>query len=91
MKCSGLILDNISKSDAIPILKIENSDVHAAHEATVGKIGDEEIFYLMSRGLSHEEAVNMIVSGFIEPVSKALPLEYAVELNKLIALEIEGH
>ena len=91
MKCSGLMLDNISKSDAIPILKIENSEVNAAHEATVGKIGDEEIFYLMSRGLSKEEAIAMIVSGFIEPITKALPLEYAVELNKLIALEIEGH
>ncbi len=91
MKCNGLILDTISKSDAIPVLKIENSEVEAAHEATVGKIGDEEIFYLMSRGLSKNEAVNMIVGGFIEPITKALPLEYAVELNKLIELEIEGH
>ena len=91
MKCNGLILDDLSKSDAIPVLKIENSDVSAAHEATVGKIGDEEIFYLMSRGLNHNEAVNMIVSGFIEPITKALPLEYAVELNKLIEIEIEGH
>ena len=91
MKCSGLILDKESKSDAIPVLKIENSDVSAAHEATVGKIGDDEIFYLMSRGLSYDEAVNMIVSGFIEPITKSLPLEYAVELNKLIMLEIEGH
>ncbi|MBS3115368.1 SufD family Fe-S cluster assembly protein [Candidatus Woesearchaeota archaeon] len=91
MKCNGLILDTISKSDAIPVLKIENSEVEAAHEATVGKIGDEEIFYLMSRGLSNAEAVQMIVSGFIEPITKALPLEYAVELNKLIEIEIEGH
>ncbi len=91
MKCNGLILDEKSKSDAIPVLKIDNQDVSAAHEATVGKIGDDEIFYLMSRGLSRDEAVNMIVSGFVEPITKALPLEYAVELNKLIEMEIEGH
>ncbi len=91
MRCNSLILDEISKADAIPTLKIENSEVDAAHEATVGKIGDEEIFYLMSRGLTKDEAVKMIVSGFIEPITKALPLEYAVELNKLIELEIEGH
>jgi Fe-S cluster assembly protein SufB len=91
MKCNGLILDKESKSDAIPVLKIENSEVEAAHEATVGKIGDEEIFYLMSRGLNHNEAVQMIVAGFLEPITKALPLEYAVEFNKLIELEIEGH
>jgi Fe-S cluster assembly protein SufB len=91
MRCNSLILDEKSKADAIPTLKIENSEVDAAHEATVGKIGDEEIFYLMSRGLSKDEAVKMIVSGFIEPITKALPLEYAVELNKLIELEIEGH
>jgi Fe-S cluster assembly protein SufB len=91
MKCNGLILDPISKADAIPVLKIENSEVEAAHEATIGKIGDEEIFYLMSRGLNKNEAIQMIVAGYIEPVTKALPLEYAVELNKLIEMEIEGH
>ncbi len=91
MKCNGLILDAESRSDAIPILEIKNNDVNAAHEATVGKIQDEQIFYLMSRGLSEQEAVKMIISGFIGPVTKALPLEYAVELNKLIEMEIEGH
>ncbi len=91
MACNGLILDNKSKSDAIPVLEIDTPEVDAAHEATVGKIGDEHIFYLMSRGLSEEEAVKMIVSGFIAPIVKALPLEYAVELNKLIEIEIEGH
>ncbi|HLC52351.1 MAG TPA: Fe-S cluster assembly protein SufB [Candidatus Nanoarchaeia archaeon] len=91
MKCNGLILDKGSRSDAIPVLEIKNSEVDAAHEATVGKIGDEQIFYLMSRGLSQDEAVKMIVSGFVGPLIKALPLEYAVELNKLIELEIEGH
>src|SRR3989344_3843735 len=91
MKCNGLILDKGSRSDAIPVLEIKNSEVDAAHEATVCKIGDEQIFYLMSRGLSQDEAVKMIVSGFVGPLIKALPLEYAVELNKLIELEIEGH
>tara|TARA_Y100000310_G_C20003128_1_gene499480 strand:- start:16 stop:519 length:504 start_codon:yes stop_codon:yes gene_type:complete len=91
MKCNGLLLDKESRSDAIPVLEVKNSDVEAAHEATVGKIGDEQIFYLMSRGLSEDEAIKMIVAGFIGPLTKALPLEYAVELNKLIELEIEGH
>jgi Fe-S cluster assembly protein SufB len=93
MKCNGLLLDKGlgSRSDAIPVLEIKNSDVEAAHEATVGKIGDDEIFYLMSRGLSEDEAIKLIVSGFVGPLTKALPLEYAVELNKLIELEIEGH
>jgi Fe-S cluster assembly protein SufB len=93
MKCNGLLLDKGvgSRSDAIPVLEIKNSDVEAAHEATVGKIGDEEIFYLMSRGLNEDEAIKIIVAGFIGPLTKALPLEYAVELNKLIELEIEGH
>ena len=71
-------------------MKIDTNKVDIAHEATVGKIGDEEIFYLMSRGLSEEQAMQMVVSGFIEPVVKQLPLEYAVELNKLIELEMEG-
>jgi len=71
-------------------MDIGNDDVTIAHEATVGRIGTDEIFYLMSRGLSEEQAMQMIVSGFIEPIVKQLPLEYAVELNKLIALEMEG-
>lgn len=71
-------------------MKIDNNNVNIAHEATVGKIGEEEIFYLTSRGLTEEEAIKMIVSGFIEPIIKQLPLEYAVELNKLIELEMEG-
>ena len=71
-------------------MKIDNDNVNIAHEARVGKIGDEEIFYLMSRGLSEEEAMQLVVAGFIEPIVKALPLEYALELNKLIELEMEG-
>ncbi len=91
MRCNGLMLDQQSRSDAIPVLEIKNSEVEAAHEATVGKIGDEEIFYLMSRGLNEQDAIKMIVAGFVGPLTKALPLEYAVELNKLIELEIIGH
>ncbi|HME87211.1 MAG TPA: Fe-S cluster assembly protein SufB, partial [Candidatus Nanoarchaeia archaeon] len=88
--CDALILDNLSASNTIPLMKIDNNKVHIGHEATVGKIGEEEIFYLMSRGLSRDESIKMIVSGFIAPVVSALPLEYAVELNKLIEIEIEG-
>ncbi len=88
--CDALLLDEKSVSNTHPVMKIDNNKVDIAHEATVGKIGEEELFYLMSRGLSAEQAMQMIVSGFIEPVIKALPLEYAVELNKLIELEMEG-
>jgi len=88
--CDGLILDEFSRSNTIPALNVENNDVDAVHEARVGKISEESIFYLQSRGLSAEQATKLIVSGFLEPVVKQLPLEYAVELNKLIELEIEG-
>ncbi|MSR86138.1 Fe-S cluster assembly protein SufB [Candidatus Woesearchaeota archaeon] len=90
VKCDALILDEDSVSKTYPFMKINNNTADITHEATVGKIGEEEIFYLMSRGLNEEQAVQMIVNGFIEPIVKALPLEYAVELNKLIELEIEG-
>ena len=88
--CDALLLDDASTSNTYPYMKIANSDMDVAHEARVGKIGDEEIFYLMSRGLSQEEATKLVVSGFIAPVIKQLPLEYAVELNRLIELEMEG-
>ncbi len=88
--CDALILDDKSISNTIPALKIENNDVDAAHEAKVGKISEEAIFYLQSRGLSEERAMQMIVSGFIEPIIRQLPLEYAIELNRLIELELEG-
>ena len=87
-RCDGLMLDNISKSTTLPSMNVGESDVTASHEAVVGKIGEEQLFYLMSRGLSEEEAIKLIVSGFIEPIIKELPLEYAVELNRLIELEI---
>ena len=90
VKCDGLILDNKSKAMTIPSMLVSENQVEATHEATIGKIGEEQLFYLMSRGLSEEEATKMIVLGFIEPLIKELPLEYAVELNKLIELEIEN-
>lgn len=90
MSCDALLLDEGSKADTYPALKIDTNDVSVAHEARIGKIGDEQLFYLMSRGLSEEQAMRLIVSGFVEPITKALPLEYAIELNKLIELEMEG-
>ena len=90
VRCDGLMLDNRSKASTAPNMEVEEHDVEVSHEATVGKIGDEQMFYLMSRGLSEQEATKMIVSGFIEPLIKELPLEYAVELNRLIELEIEN-
>ncbi len=90
VQCDALMLDNISKSDTIPYMDIKQSNSDIAHEATVGKISNEQIFYLMSRGLTEEQATQMIVNGFIEPIVKELPIEYAVELNRLIELEIEG-
>lgn len=90
IECDALILDDISTSDTIPDMQIENDNVTIAHEASAGKLNDADVFYLMSRGLSEEQAKAMIVNGFIEPIVKELPLEYAVELNKLIELEMEG-
>ncbi len=90
VECDALMLDAKSVSNTYPFMKIDNSTAKVSHEASVGRIGDEQLFYLMSRGLSSHDAVKMIVSGFIAPVIKALPLEYAVELNKLIELEVEG-
>lgn len=90
VSCESLMLDNLSKSDTIPVSNIQTNDVEFAHEAKIGKISDQAIFYLMTRGLSEEEAKAMIVRGFAEPISKALPLEYAVEMNNLINLELEG-
>lgn len=90
VKCDALILDEQSISETIPDMNIHNSDVTIGHEATVGNIGEEEVFYLMSRGLTEQEAHALVVNGFIEPIVKALPLEYAVEMNRLIELEMEG-
>jgi Fe-S cluster assembly protein SufB len=88
--CDALILDDISRSDTYPYIEIEEQDVSIGHEASVSKIGEEQLFYLKSRGLSEAEASTMIVGGFIEPLVKELPMEYAVEMNRLIELQMEG-
>ncbi|MCC6638964.1 Fe-S cluster assembly protein SufB [Candidatus Falkowbacteria bacterium] len=90
VECDALLLDPQSVSQTYPTMLLETDAVDMAHEARVGKIGDEEIFYLMSRGMTQEQATQMVVAGFIEPIVKSLPLEYALELNKLIELEMEG-
>ena len=88
--CESLMLDKEAVSDTIPIMTVKTDEADLGHEAKIGKIGDEQIFYLMSRGLSEDEAKAMIVRGFAEPISKELPIEYAVEMNNLIGLELEG-
>ena len=88
--CDALILDPASRSDTYPYIEVEEKDVQIEHEASVSKIGEEQLFYLQSRGLSEAEASTMIVSGFIEPLVKELPMEYAVEMNRLIELQMEG-
>jgi len=90
VNCDALILDERSASDTIPYIEIEEDRVTMAHEATVGRIGEEQLFYLMSRGIPEAEALSMIVLGFMEPFTRELPMEYAVELNRLIQLEMEG-
>ncbi|UCD43321.1 MAG: Fe-S cluster assembly protein SufB [Chloroflexota bacterium] len=88
--CDALLLDEESRSDTYPYIEIDEDDVTIGHEASVSKVGEEQLFYLMSRGLSEEEATSMVVSGFIEPLVKELPMEYAVEMNRLIQLQMEG-
>jgi len=88
--CDALLLDPRSRSDTYPYIEIDEEDVTIGHEASVSKIGEEQLFYLTSRGLSEEEAITMVVSGFIEPLVKELPMEYAVEMNRLIQLQMEG-
>lgn len=88
--CDALLLDEASRSDTYPTMKIDENDVQMEHEATVSKIGDEQLFYLQSRGIDKAAAESMIVNGFIEPIVKELPLEYAVEMNRLIELQMEG-
>jgi Fe-S cluster assembly protein SufB len=88
--CDALLLDPKSRSDTYPYIEIDEEDVTIGHEASVSKVGEEQLFYLMSRGLTEEEATTMVVSGFIEPLVKELPMEYAVEMNRLIQLQMEG-
>jgi Fe-S cluster assembly protein SufB len=90
VNCDALIMDEQSRSDTYPYMEVEEDRVSIGHEATVSKIGEEQLFYLMSRGLTADEASAMIVSGFIEPIVKELPMEYAVEMNRLIQLQMEG-
>jgi len=90
VECDTLILDNISKSDTIPTNEVRNNASFIEHEATVSKINEDQLFYLMSRGLSEKEATQMIIMGFVEPFSKELPMEYAVELNQLIKMDMDG-
>jgi Fe-S cluster assembly protein SufB len=88
--CDALLLDDTSRSDTYPYIEIDEDDVTIGHEASVSKVGEEQLFYLMSRGLSEEQATTMVVSGFIEPLVKELPMEYAIEMNRLIQLQMEG-
>lgn len=90
VNCESLMLDDISRSDTLPTMDIEGDEADIGHEATIGRISDEAIFYLMSRGISEDEARSMIVRGFVEPIAKELPLEYAVEMNNLVNIELEG-
>ncbi len=88
VRCDALILDEASRSDTYPYMEIEENDTQIGHEATVSKVGEDQLFYLMSRGLTEEEATSMIVAGFIEPIVRELPMEYAVEMNRLIELNM---
>ena len=90
MKCDALMLDKESRSDTIPTLKIDEKEVQCGHEAVVGKVSEDQLFYLMSRGLTEQQATTMIVSGFLQAFTKSLPLEYAIEFNRLIELEMAG-
>jgi Fe-S cluster assembly protein SufB len=90
VKCDALLVDTISRSDTYPYVDIREDDVAMGHEATVSKVSEDQLFYLMSRGMSEDEAMAMIVRGFIEPIAKELPMEYALELNRLIEMQMEG-
>jgi Fe-S cluster assembly protein SufB len=90
VKCDALLVDTISRSDTYPYVDIREDDVSMGHEATVSKISDDQLFYLMSRGLTEDEAMAMVVRGFVEPIARELPMEYALELNRLIELQMEG-
>jgi Fe-S cluster assembly protein SufB len=90
VRCDALLMDDQSRSDTYPTMEIDENRVDIGHEASVSKVGEEQLFYLMSRGLTEEESVMMIVNGFFEPFTKELPMEYAVELNRLLQLEMEG-
>jgi Fe-S cluster assembly protein SufB len=90
VECDALLIDNASRSDTYPTMEIAEEEVKIEHEARVSKVSEEQLFYLRSRGIGEDEARLLIVNGFIEPFTKELPMEYAVELNRLIELEMEG-
>ena len=90
VECDALLLDEHSRTDTYPYMEIDEEDVSISHEASVSKISETQLFYLRSRGLSEDQASMMIVNGFIEPIVKELPMEFAVEMNRLIELEMEG-
>ncbi len=90
VRCDALLLDEDSRSDTYPSMEVEESNIDIGHEATVSKVGEDQLFYLMSRGLTEEQATAMVVAGFIEPIVRELPMEYAVEMNRLIELQMEG-
>ena len=90
VKCDALLVDTISRSDTYPYVDVQVDDVAMAHEATVSKVSDDQLFYLMQRGMEEDEAMAMIVRGFVEPIARELPMEYALELNRLIELQMEG-
>jgi Fe-S cluster assembly protein SufB len=90
VKCDALLVDQISRSDTYPYVDVREDDVSMAHEATVSKVSEDQLFYLMSRGMGEDEAMAMVVRGFVEPIAKELPMEYAIELNRLIELQMEG-
>ena len=90
VRCDALMLDDQSRSDTYPYIDIQEDDTTMTHEATVGKVSAEQVFYLMSRGLTENEATNLIVQGFLEVFTKELPMEYAIEFNRLVKLEMEG-
>jgi Fe-S cluster assembly protein SufB len=90
VKCDALLVDDISRSDTYPYVDVREDDVAMGHEATVSKVSEDQLFYLMSRGLSEDEAMAMVVRGFVEPIARELPMEYALELNRLIELQMEG-
>jgi Fe-S cluster assembly protein SufB len=90
VRCDALLVDQISRSAPYPYVDIREDDVSMGHEASVSKVSEDQLFYLMSRGMAEDEAMAMIVRGFVEPIAKELPMEYALELNRLIELQMEG-
>jgi Fe-S cluster assembly protein SufB len=88
--CDALLIDDRSRSDTYPVIEIDENQVTIGHEASVSKVGEEQLFYLMSRGIPKDQAEGLVVAGFIEPLVKELPMEYAVELNRLVQLQMEG-